>query len=335
MAQTLDYNKVVTTVVPMPVPTFDEDMAIIQKLDDEPNDVGGLTASELKAEFDSAGERVKKYINQDLIPAVLAEDMTEEARVAAEAERVANEIERVANENARNVWEPYDSSKAYVPGNKVSYNGSSYRNIKACSSVVPTNSTYWMLIAARGEDGEGSGDMLEKIYDPQKKRTDIFRYVDQLLEGIGPGADGEDGKDGADGVGVPAGGTAGQVLAKKSGTDYDTEWVTPEAGGTAVNVDATLSVSGAAADAKATGEKIGAVEKTAAANAQSIGTLQGRVGALEEKATGINFTNWESGGFVVTMSDGTQHNGTVTFDSEGKPTSVTLNGHTLSITLPA
>lgn len=51
--------------------------------------------------------------------------------------------------------------------------------------------------------------------------------------------------------------------------------------------------------------------------------------------TGINFTNWESGGFVVSMSDGTQHNGTVTFDSEGKPTSVTLNGHTMTITLPA
>lgn len=106
-------------------------------------------------------------------------------------------------------------------------------------------------------------------------------------------------------------------------------------GETGVSVDNTLTVAGAAADAKATGEKIGTVEKATAANAQSIGTLQGRVTALEGKATGINFTNWESGGFVVTMSDGTQHNGTVTFDSEGKPTSVTLNGHTLSITLPA
>lgn len=40
-----------------------------------------------------------------------------------------------------------------------------------------------------------------------------------------------DGADGADGVGVPAGGTTGQVLAKASGTDYDTEWITPSAGG--------------------------------------------------------------------------------------------------------
>jgi len=38
------------------------------------------------------------------------------------------------------------------------------------------------------------------------------------------GADGTDGVDGADGVGVPAGGTAGQLLKKSSGVDYETEW---------------------------------------------------------------------------------------------------------------
>lgn len=38
------------------------------------------------------------------------------------------------------------------------------------------------------------------------------------------GATGATGPQGAPGVGVPAGGTAGQVLKKASGTDYDTEW---------------------------------------------------------------------------------------------------------------
>ena len=46
------------------------------------------------------------------------------------------------------------------------------------------------------------------------------------------GADGVDGADGADGVGVPAGGTTGQVLAKINGTDYNTQWVN-QSGGTA------------------------------------------------------------------------------------------------------
>ena len=36
-----------------------------------------------------------------------------------------------------------------------------------------------------------------------------------------------DGADGDPGVGVPAGGTAGQVLSKASDTSYDTEWTTP------------------------------------------------------------------------------------------------------------
>jgi len=45
------------------------------------------------------------------------------------------------------------------------------------------------------------------------------------------GSAGADGADGADGVGVDAGGTTGQVLAKASNTDYDTEWVDQTGGG--------------------------------------------------------------------------------------------------------
>ena len=40
------------------------------------------------------------------------------------------------------------------------------------------------------------------------------------------GAPGEDGEDGADGEGVPTGGTAGQLLEKIDGTDYNTRWAT-------------------------------------------------------------------------------------------------------------
>lgn len=35
------------------------------------------------------------------------------------------------------------------------------------------------------------------------------------------------GTDGEDGVGVPSGGTTGQVLTKKSNTDNDTQWSDP------------------------------------------------------------------------------------------------------------
>jgi hypothetical protein len=40
------------------------------------------------------------------------------------------------------------------------------------------------------------------------------------------GAQGPAGNDGAAGVGIPAGGIAGQILAKIDGTDYNTEWIT-------------------------------------------------------------------------------------------------------------
>ena len=45
------------------------------------------------------------------------------------------------------------------------------------------------------------------------------------------GASGSMGPMGIPGVGVPAGGTTGQVLAKNSNTNYDTEWVNQSGGG--------------------------------------------------------------------------------------------------------
>lgn len=47
---------------------FTKDMNIIAALDDEPNDVGGLTAYELKAKFDEGGLALQKYINEELLP---------------------------------------------------------------------------------------------------------------------------------------------------------------------------------------------------------------------------------------------------------------------------
>lgn len=80
---------------------LDGDLNIIQKLDDEPNDVGGLTSAELKAKFDESGNIIKKYINEILIPSVLTDDATEKSRKQAEAARVAAEQGRVTAEEGR------------------------------------------------------------------------------------------------------------------------------------------------------------------------------------------------------------------------------------------
>lgn len=161
---------------------FNKDMKIISALDDEPNDVGGLTAAALKAKFDEGGEAIKRYLNDTLIPAVVADGATEAAREQAETERRASEISRrhheeqrvqaetgrqnseharviaeqtrQSAENARNVWENYDASKAYVVGNKVAYGGSSYLCIKPCTGIAPPSAEYWLLIAQKGDKGD-------------------------------------------------------------------------------------------------------------------------------------------------------------------------------------
>ena len=43
-----------------------KDMGIISALDPKPNDVGGLTAAQLQAKFDEAGEALKLYLNNTL-----------------------------------------------------------------------------------------------------------------------------------------------------------------------------------------------------------------------------------------------------------------------------
>lgn len=52
----------------MSLPQLTTDLNIIQALDDEPNDVGGLSAAQLKAKFDEAVGYIKTYLNDTLIP---------------------------------------------------------------------------------------------------------------------------------------------------------------------------------------------------------------------------------------------------------------------------
>ena len=58
------------------------------------------------------------------------------------------------------------------------------------------------------------------------------------------------GANGTNGAGVPSGGAEGQMLIKKSVTDYDTEWTDLP------SIDPTLSIEGQSADAKIVGDQI-------------------------------------------------------------------------------
>lgn len=72
----------------------------------------------------------------------------------AEAERVIAENGRVSAEAARASFTVYNPDVDYVIGNKVSFNGSSYQCIVPTKGNLPTNTTYWKIIAAKGDKGE-------------------------------------------------------------------------------------------------------------------------------------------------------------------------------------
>ena len=100
----------------------------------------------------------------------------ETARVNAENKRDSAEKSRVSAETARNVWQTYDAAKTYVPGNKVSFDGSSYVCTAATVGHEPTDTAYWLLIAQKGADGAGADDLRQinnalDAIDPTKITT--------------------------------------------------------------------------------------------------------------------------------------------------------------------
>lgn len=87
----------------MALPTCNEDMNIISKLDDEPNDVGGLSAASLKAKFDLAGNLLKNALN-DLVAALgnnaAAKNIGFAPTTAVNADNVQDAIENVQSQIA-------------------------------------------------------------------------------------------------------------------------------------------------------------------------------------------------------------------------------------------
>ena len=98
---TLNENLDIIAQSNLEIEYLDGDLNIIQTLDDEPNDVGGLSAQQLKAKYDESGNIIKRYINEKLIPAVLEDDATEAVRTVAEEQRQTAEAARIAAEAAR------------------------------------------------------------------------------------------------------------------------------------------------------------------------------------------------------------------------------------------
>lgn len=74
------------------------------------------------------------------------------------------------------ICEEYNSEKDYKKLNRVSFKGSSYECIKDCKNILPSSKEYWICIAEKGKDGEGSGDMHTEKYD--KDEDGIVDFAD-------------------------------------------------------------------------------------------------------------------------------------------------------------
>ena len=124
-----------------------------------------------------------------------------------------------SNDNAAiNVKGDWVDATDYVKNDVVYSDGSSYVCILAHTSASTNEPAtgadwedYWQRFSAKGEDGAPGATGAQ---GPAGAKGDT----------------GDTGATGAPGQGVPTGGTTGQVLAKNSGTDYDTEWVDPPEG---------------------------------------------------------------------------------------------------------
>ncbi|NFE32077.1 DUF2479 domain-containing protein [Clostridium botulinum] len=120
----------------------------------------------------------------------------EENRIAKESERVDAEEERKVNETDRqqgyteikntiddfSICEEFDLTKEYKKYNRVVYNGSCCECLKDCTNIYPVNKEYWILIAKKGKDGLGSGNMHTDTYD--QNNNGIVDKAESITDGF-------------------------------------------------------------------------------------------------------------------------------------------------------
>lgn len=159
----------------MALPAFETNLNIIQQLDDEPNDVGGLTAAELKAKFDEAGLTIQTWINETLLPAMIAANLAFAKTTDIPADTVQAAIENVQEQLKQ-------STVGAVPNGSINY-------IKLASDVVA------ILNGLRQDITEAEGDIEELqnrpiIIDPATTEANgLMSKEDKAkLDGIANGA---------------------------------------------------------------------------------------------------------------------------------------------------
>jgi len=125
-------------------------------------------------------ETVRDDTETDRNTAETSRNGAEAVRVSNENTRINNEDTRIVSENERKQFKflgDYDNGQQYLVRNTVLYNGSSYSCILDSLGNLPTDITYWTLVAERGNDG----DMAKSVYDPSFIEANVFD-MDSMIE---------------------------------------------------------------------------------------------------------------------------------------------------------
>lgn len=147
----------------MSLERLNDDLDIIQKLDDEPNDVGGMTAEELKATFDKSGNTIKDFLNKKLIPAleengVLAILRTDDQSVLKYIRLSADKVLETSSDGV--TWEATGSSGHLVIGPDGAELPQRSR-LRFATGTVSDNGTETVVYGVKGDKGE-KGEKGEK-----------------------------------------------------------------------------------------------------------------------------------------------------------------------------
>ena len=141
-----------------------------------------------------------------------------------------------------------DGQDGYSPTAAVSKSGGT-----ATITITDKNGTTTAQVSdgQNGTNGTDGADGQDGV-SPEISITDITGghrlTITDAEHPSGQTVDVMDGTDGSPGVGVPSGGTTGQVLQKTSGTDYATQWATPYTGTVVENVTGSTPSINAQAD---------------------------------------------------------------------------------------
>lgn len=142
----------------MKLTTLDEDLKIHQKLEDEPNDVGGLSAQKLKEKFDQAGLTIQKYLNEVHLP----EEEQGVADALAEAKRYTD-LKVVAIGSSDMASAVYDTKKKRQDVYE-------YADQRKAEAMARTAKLEYVFIGRCGlsiANGNRSIDSFQKTFDPR------------------------------------------------------------------------------------------------------------------------------------------------------------------------